>query len=245
MARLFDDATPDFLETDTASVTDVPVTMGCWAYLDADVRVCLMGLFDKDVTNQQLRIEIRGDEASNVVQAVSVNAGGTASAKEVGGGVTLNTFTHVLGVFAADNDRRIYRDGVQEDTSSSTVDVINLDRTSIGHTGDSTPAIPMSGRIAEAAMWNVALTTPQIVQLANGVSPLLVAPENLVSYWPLIGRHSPEIDIVGGVDLTITTAVVAEHTRMLYPAIRGVIASVAAAVGAANSILPWLRRRRR
>ena len=55
----------------------------------------------------------------------------------------------------------------------------------------------MSGHIAEAAIWNVALTAAEVTVLAKGVSPLFIRRQNLVAYWPLYGLHSPETDFSG------------------------------------------------
>ena len=49
----------------------------------------------------------------------------------------------------------------------------------------------------------MALTDEEIASLAAGVSPLRMRRDNLVAYWPVNGQ-SPEPDVVGGLDLTIT-----------------------------------------
>lgn len=54
------------------------------------------------------------------------------------------------------------------------------------------------GDIAEAAIWNVALSDAEIAMLAKGLSPLRVRPASLVSYVPMNGAASPVIDIVAG-----------------------------------------------
>lgn len=42
-----------------------------------------------------------------------------------------------------------------------------------------------NGRIAEVAVWNIALGSTRIAALAKGASPLRVAPYNLAAYYPL------------------------------------------------------------
>lgn len=75
-----------------------------------------------------------------------------------------------------------------------------------------------NGKLAEPAVWDAALTADEVNSLERGISPLLVRPQSLVSYWPLYGRHSPEIDLVGGVGLTVSgTAPAAEHPRVILP----------------------------
>jgi hypothetical protein len=66
----------------------------------------------------------------------------------------------------------------------------------------------MSGQIAHAAVWNVALNAAQIAALARGVHPLAMERTALVAYWPLFGFQSPEQAVVGeGFDLTLTGTV--------------------------------------
>jgi hypothetical protein len=52
----------------------------------------------------------------------------------------------------------------------------------------------MNGRIAEAGIWNVALSDREVAALASGVHPARMRPDALVAYWPLWGDDSPELD---------------------------------------------------
>ncbi len=65
------------------------------------------------------------------------------------------------------------------------------------------------------AIWNVALTDSEIATLAEGVSPLRVRRDALVYYCP-IGGQSPEIDIIGGVNMTVTGTTVDEEPPIPY-----------------------------
>jgi len=106
-----------------------------------------------------------------------------------------DTWHHLCGVFAASDDRTAYLDGGNKGTDATDLSPDYVDLTAIGAFKDNTPGEYCSGRIAEAAIWNVALTDAEVAILADGFSPLLVRPASLVAYWPLIGRYSPEIDI--------------------------------------------------
>ena len=76
----------------------------------------------------------------------------------------------------------------------------------------------MNGRIAEAAVWNTDLTADEIASLgADRVSPLLIRPDNLIAYWPIIGRTSPEINLMGSGNLTLGgSPATADHCRIYY-----------------------------
>jgi hypothetical protein len=104
-----------------------------------------------------------------------------------------------------------------ESTGSRTVGTVN--RTVIGATWISGgPGLHLNGRLAECAIWNVALTAAEIASLVKAFSPLLIRPASLVAYWPLIGRHDPEICPKGGFDMTLTnTPTTAAHPRIIMP----------------------------
>ena len=54
--------------------------------------------------------------------------------------------------------------------------------------------------------------------LADGFSPLLVRPASLLSYVPIIGTDSPEIDLVDSSTWTINgTLTKTAHTRVVMP----------------------------
>lgn len=76
-----------------------------------------------------------------------------------------------------------------------------------------------NGRIAEAGIWDVVLTTGEIAQLAAGCSPLLIRPSALVSYVPISGAADPELDWMGGGGFTLsgTAAKAAGPPRIIMP----------------------------
>lgn len=72
------------------------------------------------------------------------------------------------------------------------------------------------GTIAEVAAWNLttAMTQAEWTALAAGVSPLLIRPQSLILYWPLINDAVAAV----GSRITATDTTVATHPRMYYPA---------------------------
>lgn len=59
----------------------------------------------------------------------------------------------------------------------------------------STGSLPFDGRLAEIAVWPVAIPTWQIDELAAGASALTLRPDDLAGYWPLWGANDPENDL--------------------------------------------------
>jgi hypothetical protein len=66
-------------------------------------------------------------------------------------------------------------------------------------------------KIAEAVIYDVALTAGDVLQLSKRFGPPRVKTANIIHYWPLYGRGSNEIDIVGGKDLTPSGTTASDH----------------------------------
>ncbi len=82
-------------------------------------------------------------------------------------------------------------------------------------------AVQMDGNMAEVAVWSVQLTDAEQAILGAGYSPLLVRPESILFYAPLIRADQ---DLVGGLALTATNAPTVEsHPRVLLPRRRGIV----------------------
>jgi hypothetical protein len=69
-----------------------------------------------------------------------------------------------------------------------------------------------NGTIAEAAVWNTALTDDEMRALGKGVSPQLVRPANLIYYVPAV---RDVLDVKGNA-LTVTGTTVADHSPVIY-----------------------------
>lgn len=218
MARLFDDASAEALEVDTAVVTVEPFSISAWFYKDdGTVSADLVALVDKDVGTQYHRLRVHSDET---VRARSQNAGNNTQAITTTS-ATLNTWQHACGVWPDIDTRNAYLNGGGLGADGGSPEPTGLDRTSIGRLGRDSPDAYFPGRIAEVAIWNVGLTSAEVSILAAGYSPLFVRADSLVAYWPLIGRHDPEIDLIGGLNLSlISTPVPEAHPPIIYYPVR-------------------------
>jgi len=216
MARLFDDALSEYLYINSGILTAAPISMSCWFRTDADVTVCPMFLGDKDVNSEYFLILAYDVAGGNIVRCVSRNsAGGTIGYADSTTTITQGTWHHLLAVFAATNDRRVYLDGGGKGTDATTVVPAGVDRFAVGTQAQSSMSYYMSGDIAEAALWNTALTDDDATVLAEGVSPLAVKHQNLAGYWPLIRGL---IDRTYGYTLTASGTSVSSHPRIIVPA---------------------------
>jgi hypothetical protein len=237
MARSFVIASSQFMSVETAAITAAPFTMSVLFYPTTTAsNQCMIGCYNAQAlgdvqyfdmqfrTNQQIRIRHRDGTLLNV------NTSATAS---------LNAWHQAGYVAVSNSDRTVYLDGgnaVNDTTSKSTPS--GIARTALAAEADALTAPPASlffeGYLAEGAIWDTDLTAAEMAILGRFVSPLFVRPQNLVAYWPLIGRYSPEKDLVGGLNLTLTnTPGTADHPRVWYP-VSGILGVPSAAAAAAN-----------
>ena len=218
MARLFDDASSQYLEHAAAALAGVPITMACWFQSDdATVSQGLMSIGRADVDDNFFELQAAGTVAGDPIRAHTESTSG-AGVADTSSGYSVDTWHHACAVFAAVDDRRAYIDGGSKGTGATSVTPASLAITDVGRAARSVNNRYTSGRIAEAAVWNVALDDSEVAALAKGFSPLLIRPQSLVAYWPLFGNDASELDRwKSRFDLTVTGATKAAHPRMFYP----------------------------
>ncbi len=219
MARLFDDAASDDLQVSQVDVSALPVSMACWVRPDAVPTNSHIALSFRR-NNEPRGCDLSLNSTSN--SAVARTAGGASiSGSSITSAWSLNTWGHFGGVFPSATSRTVYFDGSAGGENTETQDPFGgsaPDRTTVGMRVQGAEGENFSGDIAEAAIWSAALTAEEFAALAAGTSPLSIRPDALVNYYPIIGRHSPEIDLVGGNNLTVNGAAASDHPRMFYPA---------------------------
>ena len=199
MARDFNGST-DYLETDSTPFSGTPFTMVGRVNPDQDSSsAVLIQISDKDVSDHRFGLYI--NSSGRVV--FRAQAGGGNQFAVASGTVTVGNWTHMAAVSASATDRRVYRDGANKDTNTVNIVPAGLDRISIGRAGDSSPSDEFDGRMTHAGLWNVALTDSEILSLANGADILSIRRGSLINFWP-VGGQSPEQDVVGNLNLTIS-----------------------------------------
>lgn len=215
MARYFDRVSSQYLESSTTPVAAVPFSMGCWFKPDDITTSHTLLALDTIGGSDRFVIVAAGAVAGDFVNAVA--SAGVQGIAVSSAAFTAGAWQHTLAVFASATSRTVYLNGGNSGTNTTSVTPVPT-AVHVGARYNTTIAGFAGSVIAEAGIWDAALTADDALMLASGVSPLLVRPANLVAYWPLMGRNSPEIDPVGGYNLTLANApTVADHCRIFYP----------------------------
>ncbi|MHC4156506.1 MAG: LamG domain-containing protein [Planctomycetota bacterium] len=205
MARAFLSTSGQYLYVDQTPVTGPPFTIACWfCSTDLSAVQCLMFVGDKGSGNPGDPIYVQSRDSTGTSSAVSTS------------GYSANTWHHACGVFASATDRRAFIDGGSKGTDSTSRSPVGLDRVATGALARNTPTFYMSGSIAEAAIWSVALSDAEVTLLARGYSPTFVRPEYVKAYWQLV--RDPDTEKVGGYNMIgYNTPTVARHPPIVYP----------------------------
>jgi len=210
MARLFTAANSERFVVNELVRGVSPVSMGCWFYAvnASSDDYAMLQLSDQSTATNFFRLGFAGARGSSDFREIMAFVGGSADADAALTPATvLNEWHHALAVFPDVNSRSAYLDGVQAETVSTVTHPTGIDAMDIGYEGDSTPGDPWDGRLCDVAVWDVALTPNDAAMLAAGYSPLLVKPNNLIFFAPLILHSGDERDFVGGKTLVDTNTV--------------------------------------
>lgn len=214
MSRSFN-GTSDYIEHGAAVVSAVPMTMACWFWVDPPAATgLLMYIGDSAAVT---RVQLFLSSTALIAQTVDV-ASANATASVTFTGATRTGWNLGVAVFASSSDRRAYWNTIKV-TNATTIVLGTPTATVLGaRYGTGTLQSFFDGRIAEAAIWNVALDDADVCLLSCGYYPDQIRRGNLKAYWDLAGQYSPnEIDRVGRFDGVVNGAkpAIADHPPML------------------------------
>ena len=158
---LFDDAQNEYLQVSTAVLSGPPITLACWFLSDSiTLGQSLMSISDSG-GNDFFELFAAGATGGDPIEAWT-NAANAASTA----GYSANVWQHACGVYAAQNDRRAYLNGGNRGNDNTNLFPSGLDVTTIGvlDLGPDNFGY-MSGRIADARIYNRALTDTEVYQM--------------------------------------------------------------------------------
>jgi hypothetical protein len=216
MAYNFTAASSQHLTTpDTASL-DITgaLTLVAWVKSTGSYGPAARGILTKYETGTNQRSYALTTNSSGQVFFIVTNNG--VSALNATGSTAVGTnWRHVSGVYTPSTKLEAFLDGASSGSNTTSI-YASL------HSGSAPLAVGMvsfsaanncwDGLIAEAAVYNAALTTAEIASLADGMTCDKVRPQSLVFYAPLVRELQ---DVKGGLTITNNnTATVANHPRV-------------------------------
>ena len=216
MSLHFDAASSEDLTNTTAAITASPLTLSAW--VNADQLPAAFGdefniIEITDGTTSDVW-RIRLDDANDGQPQFIIGSAGTAVATATAA-ITAGTWHHVCGVAVSTTDRRCFLDGGNKGTNTTSKGDPTVTETAIGSRTSTNDFF--DGKLAEIAIWNIALTDAQVLMLARRVSPLSIRPDALVHYWPLYGVGSPEPDYIGTLNMTLNNTPTIDDNPPVQP----------------------------
>jgi len=115
---------------------------------------------------------------------------------KTGANVVAGVWQHAAGRWTSSASRKAYLGGTDTATNTDSRSPTGIDSTSFAFEISGTPSNFYNGDMAECGFWDLALSDVEIEALADGVCPLLIRPESLIGYWPLINT------VIAASDLT-------------------------------------------
>lgn len=215
-------STSNYLRYASGLLTATPLTMACWAKTSVSAATQVLMSLNNSASatdRNEFLLYVRSTDAVSVVTADT--AASVASASTT---ITTGAWFHAAGVFASATSRAAYFNGANKGANSTSRTPSGINQTLIGVRNNAgsfiDPFAPAgAGVVAEAAIWNIALSDADIAALATGASPLLVHPESIVAYWPLIGNNSPENNRLSNTSVMSISGSLSQaaHPRIIMP----------------------------
>lgn len=186
----------------------------------------IVGLWEAGSNNGfRLQVEFPG---SLTKARCGTKAGGTAANATTTTTITDTNWHSVVGEITAANARQVWLDNGGNGSSSTSLTPGTLTKTTAGaYDNGGTIGGNVAHELADIAVWSVALTSDERASLAAGVSPLLIRPDKLEIYLPLMRGGN---DYMGGA-FTVTDATVADHPRVYMPSRAQQLVKTAASTG--------------
>lgn len=215
MSREFN-GTSAVLTRSAGIITAFPFSLSVWyrpTSLTGSNQVLLSG-HDNPSASIQYSMEL--DSFQSWKPTLYLYDGTYRQATAGGSGSSTDIWQHAAVVATSASNYSVFYNGANKGTGTTPVSMTlsNLNRISVGRWSPSATGF-FAGQLAYAAIWAAALADAEVEVLAAGLLPTRVRPASLTAYWSLSGKDSPEIDIVGRNDLTVTNATVsAEEPRI-------------------------------
>ncbi len=178
----------------TITAFGYPFSFGCWVKASNWTQEnCAMNVASARLASDQCMINMGGATADEVRTEDLLSSGAVAVTYQAGVAEYDNTWVLVVAVVTGASDRDIYIDGSANTANSVATNTYGtiIDNIVIGMRAQG--GFQWPGLVAEAFLYNIALSGAQVDALISspdtlsqtGIKPTAVASANLVGYWPL------------------------------------------------------------
>lgn len=197
-----------FSSTSSPMATAATITMSLWQNVTGSATGALASLQNSTGAHASGMYNLNNNSSRGY------HANSTTNGQPVATGtLSANVWHHYCFKNSSATSRDMFRDGGNKGSNATNVTAPDTTRLIVGASWDSSNNIVslLNGRIAELAIWNVALTDDEIASLAKGFRATRIRPQSLVYYAPLVRET---IDERGAIALTATNGpTVYEHPR--------------------------------
>ncbi|WP_406657153.1 LamG-like jellyroll fold domain-containing protein [Methanolobus sp. ZRKC2] len=146
----------DYVQINERIVSDYPFTISVWLKSTSSSDQAVVNLADSSVRNSYYGLYLRNGRAR-------IMASNTDRRSRTGIRIDDGQWHHVVGVFAARDNRTLYVDGVFNINDSRSVTFnTNADRWTFGRWGDSRERNYFDGTIDEVKLWNRSLNSTEV-----------------------------------------------------------------------------------
>lgn len=221
MAYEFNKSNSESFTLANALVTGTPSTFAtrCYSYTPGSGNQGLISVGHTSTPNRFLSVFI-GSGAGNVFvrHRNGATTGQAWTSTPLSGSFPDPAWYHVCAVFASDSSRTVYINGGSSGSDATAVPAFTPNVTGFGCLEYVVTTDYLDGGMADVAIYNAALTAPEVASLAAKVSPRMVRPGSLVAYYPMVGH--PRQPWVGDQFLTgaFVPAQIKPHPRIIGPA---------------------------
>lgn len=231
MAMLFASASVEFLKSATAAITAAPLTFACRVFpLTQQFQFFMIARQEDTAVANSFVIYMAGAGGSFALKA-ETNAGGVGE-NSTTAEITANAWHNLTGVWASASSRTAWLDGIEATAETTTITPVSIDVMGVAGNPIATPNITYDGHMLDVAMWDAALNDAEVLAYDAGISPLLIRPQNLVVYIPLV-RDAAAIQDRLGTSWTIgVTPTDSPHRPVRYPWSQAIQPPIPAAVAA-------------
>lgn len=186
----------------------------------------IVGLWEAG-SNNGFRLQVEAPGGLTKARC-GTKAGGVAASATSTTTITDTNWHSVVGEITAANARQVWLDNAGNGSNATSLTPGTLTKTTAGaYDNGGTLGGNVAHELADIAVWSVALTSDERASLAAGVSPLLIRPDKLEIYLPLMRGGN---DYMGGA-FTVTGATVADHPRVYMPSRAQQLVKTAASTG--------------